>query len=217
MRAAQDERVHARGFERRQIFGHHGFDHHVAAVHAAVLHERHKQRARLREQLQAAVGMVQITLISPRTDGRGRADDAHFAAQRLRHRAAACRLDRADDRDIVLPLEQIERHGRNRVARDDNRLQVELAQEGHVLSGVFDDNVSAAGAVGHAAGIPEVDDVLLRHERVQAAHRGQPAQAGVEHADRTVIHRAPPAPARSAGRAARGNAGLRDRTAWDTC
>ena len=46
----------------------------------------------------------------------------------------------------------------------------------------------AAGAVGHAAGVAEIDDVLAGQNAPQLSYRSQAAQAGIEYADGTVIH-----------------------------
>ena len=165
---------------------------------------------------------MQIFFVCARPHGRGGADDADPAVFRHGHGASAGGFDRTDDRNVVLLREQIERHRRDRVAGDDDGLEVELPQERNVLPRIFHDGVAAARAVGHTARITEIDDVFLRHERMQAAHCGQTAHARVEHTDRAVvrrafIHDAPPAPERSGGRAAPDSGCPRSRTAWGTC
>ena len=76
-------------------------------------------------------------------------------------------------------------------------------QECHVLTGILQDGLRAAAAIGHAAGIAKIDDLLVGQALAQLPHTGQAAKAAVEYADRAVIHAAFPsfpAPARSAGR-----------------
>ena len=68
VRAAENQRIHTCGLQRREIFLHHSLDDHIAAVHAAVLDQRHEQRTRLRKQVERAVLFVQILLVCTRTD-----------------------------------------------------------------------------------------------------------------------------------------------------
>ena len=53
-------------------------------------------------------------------------------------------------------------------------------------------SLRAAAAVGDAAGIAEVDDILVGKALAQLPHAGQAAKAAVEYADGTVIHAAFP-------------------------
>ena len=57
-----------------------------------------------------------------------------------------------------------------------------------VLPRVLDNDVPPAAAVGHAARVTEVDDVLAGQHAAQLAHGGQPAQAAVKHADGPCVH-----------------------------
>ena len=217
MRAAENQRIHTCVLQRREIFLHHSFDDHIAAVHAAVLDQRHEQRTRLREQVERAVLFVQILLVCTRTDGGRRADHADSAGLRHGHGAAAGRLDRTDDRNVVLLGKQVERDSGHGVAGNDDGFQVKLAQKRHILPRILGNDIAAARTVRHTAGVAEIDDILLRHQGVQTAHGGQTAQAGVKYANRTLIHCAPPVPERSGGRAARHSRCPRNQTAWGTC
>ena len=217
MRAAENQRIHTCVLQRREIFLHHSLDDHIAAVHAAVLDQRHEQRTRLREQVERAVLFVQILLVCTRTDGGRRADHADSAGLRHGHGAAAGRLDRADDWDVVLLGKQVKRDSGHGVAGNDDGFQVKLAQKRHILPGILGDDIAAARTVRHTAGIAEIDDIFLRHQGVQTAHGGQTAQAGVKYANRTLIHCAPPVPEKSGGRAARHSRCPRSQTAWGTC
>ena len=58
---------------------------------------------------------------------------------------------------------------------------------GHVLPRVFHNGLPGAAAVRYPSGVPEIDDILLRQQAAQLPYRGQPAQAGVEHANGSVI------------------------------
>ena len=105
-----------------------------------------------------------------------------------------------------------------------DELDLLLQQEGDVLLGVLHDGIRAAAAVGHAAGVAEIDDVLAGQKAAQLPHGGQPAQAGVEHADgpavqTAVIHGGPPSPAPGRSNCPAGPDRCRRRrsSAWGTC
>ena len=59
----------------------------------------------------------------------------------------------------------------------------------HILFCVFADDLAPARAVGHAAGIAEVEDTLVRQGANQLPHGGEAAKAGVKYADGSVIHK----------------------------
>ena len=72
------------------------------------------------------------------TDGGRRADHADSAGLRHGHvSAAAGRLDRADDWDVVLLGKQVKRDSGHGVAGNDDGFQVKLAQKRHILPGIL--------------------------------------------------------------------------------
>ena len=85
-------------------------------------------------------------------------------------------------------LPKVGGHGTDCAARRDDHFYVLREQEGRVLPGVAADGVAAARAVGHAAGVAEIDDCFIRHPGGELAHGGQAAEAGVKHADGPGIH-----------------------------
>ena len=56
------------------------------------------------------------------------------------------------------------------------------------MAGKFQDGFRGAHAVRHPGGIAEVNDILPRQQLHQLPHGSQPAQTGIEYADRPMIH-----------------------------
>ena len=80
----------------------------------------------------------------------------------------------------------------HRAAGGHDALDILREQECDVLPGILQNSLRAAAAVGDAAGIAEVDDILVGEALAQLPHAGQTAKAAVEYADGTVIHAAFP-------------------------
>ena len=57
------------------------------------------------------------------------------------------------------------------------QLYIFRKQERNILTGVLQDGLRAAAAVGHPAGVAKVDDVLVGQPPAQLPHTGQAAQA----------------------------------------
>ena len=73
-------------------------------------------------------------------------------------------------------------------AGGDNLLDAEAEKKPAVLRRVFFNGLPAAGAVRHPPGVSEVYNILRRKLFEKLPHDGQPATAGVTHADGAVIH-----------------------------
>ena len=73
--------------------------------------------------------------------------------------------------------------GRRGIARDHDRLHLERAQIGDVFSGLADDRFGRLIAVGHAGGVSEIKDVLLRQQPAHRLHHGEAAHPGIKGAD----------------------------------
>ena len=80
----------------------------------------------------------------------------------------------------------------HRAAGGHDALDILREQERDVLPCILQNSLRAAAAVGDAAGIAEVDDILVGKALAQLPHAGQAAKAAVEYADGTVIHAAFP-------------------------
>jgi len=61
-------------------------------------------------------------------------------------------------------------------------------QKADILPGILADNLPPAGAVGHAAGIAKIHDILAGQHAAQLAHGGQAAQAAVKYSNRAGVH-----------------------------
>ena len=119
--------------------------------------------------------------------------------RRRPHGGAQAGLDHADDGNVELLVEGVERGGGRAVAGDDERLHVVLEQHVGDLERVFQHLVARLGAVGEPAGVAEVDDALVGQQVDERAQHREPSEPGVEHADRTRGHDAPPSRPRPAG------------------
>src|SRR5262245_6687200 len=82
-------------------------------------------------------------------------------------------------------LQVLQRHRARRVAGDDQHLDLLLDQKLGVLERGTGYHVRRLRAVGIAAGVAEVDEVLIRKQLAHRAHDGEAADAGVEDADRS--------------------------------
>ncbi len=174
-------------------------------VQPALFHQRHEQRAGLRVHPRRRIERMDATRVGIAVDRGGRADHADASARRLGHGSARAGLDDVQHRNVPRqPVHHMRRHRRHGVAGNDQHLHVALQQEAGDLLGELLDRGNRLHAVGHARGIAKIDDVLERQALHQRPHDGQPADAGVEHADRARgigrrQHAAPlPAPVRGA-------------------
>ena len=89
-------------------------------------------------------------------------------------------------------VEQIGRRAGERPAGHKNGLDVEAGHEVQVLLPHPAELLLRAAAVGHAPGIAEKDQILLRQQRAQGHQACKPAQAGVNYSDRSCIHSCAP-------------------------
>ncbi len=103
--------------------------------------------------------------------------------------AAGGGLHHAPHRDVVFRRQHVQRGGGHRAAGDDDGLQIEGPQKGHVLPGIADDGVLGAAAVGHPPGIAEIDDILSRQQVLKLPHRRQAAQTRIKDANGPIIHK----------------------------
>ena len=187
MSAAQHQGVHPRRLQRGQVLRRHRLNDHVAGAEAAVLHQGYKEGAGLGQHPGCRVLRPDEPLVGAAADGRLGADEADAPASGGPGRGAGRRGHHSQDRDGVLRRQHVQRGGGHGAAGDDDSLEIEGAQEGHVLPRVFHNGLPGAAAVRYPSGVPEIDDILLRQQAAQLPYRGQPAQAGVEHANGSVI------------------------------
>ena len=107
---------------------------------------------------------------------------------------AGAGLDHADHRHrLPCLLQQIERHGRGRVAGDHQHLDALIDQEPCRLERIGLNRLGALGAVREPRGVAEIDEMLVGEARDERPQHRKPAHSGVEHPDRPGItrHRRP--------------------------
>lgn len=102
-------------------------------------------------------------------------------------RGAGAGLHHADDRDGQRLLRVRKAGRRGRVAGDDDKLHAPAHQPACDLLHEAVDLREAARAVRAAGRIAHVHDGLVRQHLGDLTRHRQPAEAGVEHADRRVI------------------------------
>ena len=186
--APQDQSVHPGGSDGGEIFRCDGLDDHIAGPGAAILHQRHEQRAGAGGQRHIRVFRPDHPVIGPGADGGGGGDNADPSVFCHLRRSLGGGEHHAEDGQVGLGPQVVQRDGGHGAAGDDNGLQVKAAQEVDILHGIATDDLPGAGAVGHPSGVAEVDDVFVGQQCRQTAHGGQAAEAGIKHADRAVIH-----------------------------
>src|SRR5579884_2867817 len=184
VRAAENEGVDAAVAEAREVGFGHGPRH--RALRPAFLGEGDEERAGARVDLEIGDERAQRLRVRPRGDRRLGGDHADATAPRARHRRPRSGLDDAHDRQVVARAQGVEGHRRHRVARDHEHLHVALDEELRVLERVAGDRLGGLGAVGIAARVAEVDDVLARQRAHDRVHDREPAHARVEDPDRPV-------------------------------
>jgi len=96
------------------------------------------------------------------------------------------RLHHAEHGQRKSPGQSRQRHRRDRVAGHHEELEVELREEAAVVERVARDDRRRTGPVGHARGVPEVDDRLVREATAEGREDGQAADARIENADRAT-------------------------------
>ena len=188
MGAPEDQRVDALLDQRVEVLVEDDLDDRVSGLEAAVLDEGHEERAGLHIDGGVRVVLVDGLLIGAGLDRGVGGDDADLAVLRGLRREAGGRVDDAEDGQVRIGLtDLLFGDGVRRVAGDDDRLDVERAEEPDVGEDVLGDLPFGAGAVGHVGRVAEVDDVFSRHAVDDGLDDGEAADARVEDADVTVI------------------------------
>ena len=157
-------------------------------MHPPILDKRNQQRACLRGQFRLRQQRRYRRLIRATANRRLGADDTDFARFRDRCRRFCRGLHHAENRQIVLALEHVQRGGAHRAAGNHDRLEVKTAQKRDILPRIAHDGLHRTPAVRHAPRVAKVNDILARQQPDHLAHRRQTAHAGVEHADWSCIH-----------------------------
>ena len=175
----------------------------LAVVHITGFHQRNEQRTGPGGDLHTGHQLAQQLFIAAGADGRRRANNADAAVAGGKGRFPGGGIHHPQIRHRQ-PGRLCSRVGAgHRAAGRHDALYIFRKQERNILTGVLQDCLRAAAAVGHAAGITKIDDFLVGQTLAQLPHAGQPAQTAVEHADGAIIHAAFPffpEPVRSAGR-----------------
>ena len=207
MGAAQNQGIHPGFAHLGQVLGNDqlrnlllsGF----AVIHIPGLHQRYEQRAGAGSDLHPGHQLPQQLFVAAGADGGGCANDADAAVAGDKGCFPGGGIHHAQIRHRQ-PGRLCSRVGAgHRAAGRHDALYIFRKQERNILTGVLQNGLRAAAAVGDAAGIAEIDDVLVGEALAQLPHAGQAAQTAVEHADGAIIHAAFPffpEPVRSAGR-----------------
>ena len=161
-------------------------------VHIAGLHERHEEGAGPGRDLHAGNELAQDGLVAAGADGGRRADDADAAVPGDESGLPGRSVHDTQIGDGELCGLGGGVDAGHRAAGGHDALDILREQERDVLPGILQNSLRAAAAVGDAAGIAEVDDILVGEALAQLPHAGQAAKAAVEYADGTVIHAAFP-------------------------
>ena len=177
MGTAQNQGVHPRILQGRQILPGHGLDHHVSPPDAPGLRQGHEQGAGPAEHGHLRVQPPESRLVGTGADGGRRGNEPYPLVLGHQHRPAASGLYHAYHGQVVFRLQRRQRGGSHRSAGDEDGLQIEGAQETHILAGVFQNGLPGTAAIGHPGGVAEVDQVLLRQDAPEGVHRRQTPQA----------------------------------------
>ena len=120
-------------------------------------------------------------------DGRaGSGDDDSF--RRCGKRGADAGVEHAEDmRFRIETAERLHGNRRDGVAGDDDHFHSAVEQKRGVFAGKTADGIHGFVAVRHTGGIAEIKDVFIGESAVHGGGDGQPAESGIEHADRSVV------------------------------
>ena len=185
MRAAEHERVDPGVAQRRQVLL--GDGEHLGRVGDTGLDELDEPRAGLGEDRELRVDLEHV-LVGARADRAGGADHADPAVARRRHRGAHRGADHLDDRNVVA-LARVAQHRRGGgVARDHEHLHALVDERVEDLERVPADVGDRLRTVRRARGVADVEERLARQLRRDRPGDGEPADPGVEDADRRVFH-----------------------------
>ena len=192
MGTAKNQRIYVLILQFLQILGDNQLCDRVAVIEVAVFHQRHKHRARLGKNLHLGQHITDYRRVGAAAHRGRRADDADPAVAGCVHRSAGrCPHHPGEGHRQAGGL--LRRIGRgHRAAGGNDEFHVPAQQKADILPGVLDDDILSAGAVGHAARIPEVDDILPRQHAAQLPHSCQAAQTAVKHADGPCVHQYAP-------------------------
>ncbi len=146
-----------------------------------------EDRAGRREELDVGAGLDDRSIVGAARDGRLGADQADPIVARGMHGGPNPRVDHPDDRDAVGVRHVGDRRHLDRVAGDHQHLDVAFGQVPRDLERERADLLERPRAVGEPAVVAEVQDRFVRQQVEDGAGDGEPADAGVEDADRPLI------------------------------
>jgi len=115
-------------------------------------------------------------------------EQAHASVARRKRSGARLRLENTDDRHGEGTLEIGQSGGGRRVARDDDELDALQLEEAPDLEREAAYLLERTGAVGQPRVVAEIEHVLVREAHEHLVEDGEPTHAGVEHADRSLVH-----------------------------
>ena len=190
--AAQDQGVDPGILYLLQILGDDELGDGVAVVHIAVFHQRHEHGAGAGDDLRLRLHVLDDRRVGTAAHRGRRADDAHLAVAGGIHRRTGRGTHHAGKRHRQTGGFLGRVGGGHCAAGSNNELYIVGKQKADVLPGILADDLPPAGAVGHAAGITKINDVLAGQHAAQLAHGGQAAQTAVKHSDGAGVHQYAP-------------------------
>ena len=186
VRAAEDDRVHAGLLQRLGIRANRVRD--LLAERIVRLDERHEPRAGDRNDLRAGIERANELDVSPARDRRLRREETDPAVPRGEDSGVRLGREDADDGNRELALKIGERGCGRRVAGRDDELHALLLEVAGDLGREAPDLVQRPRPVRQPRAVAEVDEVLVREGDQALVQDGEPAHAGVEHADGAGVH-----------------------------
>jgi hypothetical protein len=184
--AAEDQGVDLGGQQRGQVAA--GQVQDLRAGGLAPLHVLDEPGAGLGDQGDVLVGLLDGLAVAARADRPLGADQAHVAVAGQAHRGPHRRLDHLDHRQRVGGPQLVEGGRRGAVAGDHGQLHILGHQQVHDLLGEPPHLGLRPGPVREPGGVAEVDHRLVGQQVDDGPGDGQPANPGVEDADRSWIH-----------------------------
>ena len=186
MRAAEDDRVHAGILQRLGIRANRVGD--LLAERIVRLDERDESRARDRNDQRACVERAYELDVSAARDRRLRREETDPAVSRGEDSGMRLGREDSDDGNRELALKIGERGCGRRVAGRDDELHALLLEIAGDLGREAPDLVQRARPVRQTRTVAEVHEVLVREGDQALVQDGEPAHAGVEHADGAGVH-----------------------------
>ncbi len=182
MRAAEHERIDPVSHQRLQIACKNLVGDFI--FQPAFFNQRHKQWAGASGNVNLRIERSQRPFVRATPNRRARSNYADVPVASRSHRRPCTGENDAGHSDWQSFFQSRQRQSGRGVAGDDNRLRVFREKDLRDLKAVAFDCARTFSAIGNSRRVAEVKNLFVREESPQFAHDGQPADAGIEDADR---------------------------------